>query len=162
MSAFDIAFTALDGAPLALDDYRGKALLVVNVASQCGFTPQYRGLQRLWERYRDRGLVVLGVPCNDFGGQEPGEPAEIQSFCTRNFAVDFPLTGKVAITGPQPHPFYRWVAAELGEGALPRWNFHKYLIDPEGRLCGLFPSRVTPEAAELTEAIEAILPSPPA
>ena len=158
MSAHDFEFTAIDGSALPLTRYKGKAVLVVNTASQCGFTPQYDGLQALWERYRDRGLVVLGVPSNDFGRQEPGSNAEIQTFCTVNFRVDFPLTEKQAVIGPNAHPFYRWVTQELGEGAAPRWNFHKYLIGPNGRLSGAFPSRVEPLSDELVRAVETALP----
>ncbi|HUN51220.1 MAG TPA: glutathione peroxidase, partial [Candidatus Sulfotelmatobacter sp.] len=136
----------------------GKAILVVNTASQCGFTPQYAGLEQLWTAYRDRGLVVLGVPCNDFGAQEPGSAGEIQQFCTTRFKVDFPMADKVAVIGGSAHPFYRWIVAELGEDQAPRWNFHKYLVGPNGALVGAFPSRVAPLAKELTEAIEAVLP----
>ena len=160
MSAHDFAFTTIDGAPLPLTRYRGKAVLVVNTASQCGFTPQYDGLQTLWERYRGRGLVVLGVPSNDFGRQEPGVNAEIKTFCEVNFRVDFPLTEKQAVIGPDAHPFYRWIAQALGEGAAPRWNFHKYLIGPDGKLAGTFPSRVEPMSDELLRAVEAALPKP--
>ena len=158
MSAHDFAFAAIDGGPLPLSDFRGKALLVVNTASECGFTPQYAGLQRLWETYRDRGLVVLGVPSNQFGGQEPGDEAAIQAFCARNYGVDFPLTAKQSVIGPDAHPFYRWIGSEAGEDALPRWNFHKYLVDPEGNLIGAWPSRVTPLAPELVAAVEKALP----
>jgi glutathione peroxidase len=158
MSAFDFEFTGIDGAPLPLAAFRGKALLVVNTASQCGFTPQYAALQELWRRYRARGLVVLGVPSNDFGGQEPGTEAGIKRFCEVNFDVDFPLADKQRVIGGAAHPFYRWVAAELGEGAAPRWNFHKYLIAPDGRIAGTFPSRVEPLAPEVVAAVEAVLP----
>lgn len=158
MSAWDFNFDSIDGKPLALADYKGKAVLVVNTASQCGFTPQYKGLQALWSQYRDKGLVVLGVPSNDFGGQEPGSAAEIKKFCEVNFEVDFPLAAKQKVVGGEAHPFYRWVATELGEGAAPRWNFHKYLIDAKGQIVGAYPSRVAPESEELRKAIEAALP----
>jgi len=155
--AYDFAFTAIDGAPLPLAAWRGKALLVVNTASFCGFTPQYKALQALWERYRDRGLVVLGVPANDFN-QEPGAAAEIKKFCEVNYSIDFPLADKVAVTGTAAHPFYRWAVAELGESAAPRWNFHKYLVDAQGRLAAWFPTRVEPDAPGVVKAIEAALP----
>ena len=109
-SAYDFSFTAIDGGALPLSDFKGKAVLVVNTASECGYTPQYKDLQAVWERYRDRGLVVLGVPSNDFGGQEPGTEAEIKRFCERQYAVDFPLTAKVHVTGGEAHPFYQWTA----------------------------------------------------
>jgi glutathione peroxidase len=157
-TAHAFAFTAIDGKPLPLANFKGKAVLVVNTASQCGFTPQYEGLEQLWNTYRDRGLVVLGVPSNDFGAQEPGSAAEIQQFCTLKFKVDFPLSDKVAVIGGAAHPFYRWIVAELGEDQAPRWNFHKYLIAPDGQVAGAFPSRVAPLSKELTQAIESVLP----
>jgi glutathione peroxidase len=159
-TAHDFEFTAIDGAPLSLAAFKGKAILVVNTASRCGYTPQYADLQTVWERYRDRGLVVLGVPSNDFGGQEPGTEAEIKQFCEVNFNVDFPLTAKVHVTGEEAHPFYRWAAAELGADAAPRWNFHKYLIAPDGRLVGWFPTAASPTSDEVVGAIEAQLPLP--
>lgn len=158
MSAHDFTFQAIEGGELPLGGFKGKAVLVVNTASQCGYTPQYAGLQALWQRYRARGLVVLGVPSNDFGGQEPGSAAEIKQFCEVNFDVDFPLTEKQRVIGADAHPFYRWIARELGEGQVPRWNFHKYLVAPDGSLAGTFPTRVPPDAPELIKAIEAALP----
>jgi len=158
MTAHAFAFTAIDGGKLDLAAYDGKALLVVNTASECGFTPQYAGLQKLWEAYRDKGLVVLGVPSNDFGGQEPGSEAEIKTFCEVNYQVDFPMTEKQTVIGEAAHPFYKWVVAELGEDQAPRWNFHKYLIAPDGSLAGVWPSRVEPTSDEVTRAVEAALP----
>lgn len=158
MSAFDFGFTAIDGTPLPLAQFRGKAVLVVNTASQCGYTPQYAGLQELWRRYRERGLVVLGVPSNDFGGQEPGSAAEIKEFCETSFDVDFPLTEKQRVVGGNAHPLYRWLAAELGEGAMPRWNFHKFLIAPNGKVAEVFPTRIEPTAPQVIEAVEGNLP----
>ncbi len=157
-SANDIAFTSIEGDPLPMSSFAGKAVLVVNTASLCGFTYQYAGLQEVWERYRDRGLVVLGVPSNDFGQQEPGKEAEIKEFCEVNFDVDFPLTTKQSVKGKDAHPFFRHVAATLGEGSLPRWNFHKYLVDPEGDLVGAWSSKVEPASKEITDAIEQTLP----
>jgi glutathione peroxidase len=133
-------------------------VLVVNTASLCGFTYQYTALQELWEGYRERGLVVLGVPSNDFGGQEPGTEAEIKDFCEVNFAVDFPMTEKQQVRGAGAHPFFHYIGEELGPDAAPRWNFHKYLVTPDGRLAGAWPSRVEPGAPEIREAIEAALP----
>jgi glutathione peroxidase len=161
-SAHDFAFTAIGGGALPLSTYAGKTVLVVNTASQCGFTHQYGALQALWSRYRDRGLVVLGVPSNDFGGQEPGSEAEIKTFCEVNFDVDFPLTAKVHVRGADAHPFYTWAAAELGGAAAPKWNFHKYLIGPDGRLAGWFPTATEPTAEEVTRAIEDLLATGPA
>lgn len=157
-SAHDIDFTSIDGDPLPLSDFAGKAVLVVNTASLCGFTYQYDGLQDLFDRYRARGLVVLGVPSNDFGQQEPGAEEEIKHFCEVNFDIDFPLTEKQSVKGDDAHPFFRHVAETFGEDTLPRWNFHKYLVDPEGRLIGAWPSKVEPSGAEITGAIERALP----
>ena len=148
---------AIDGGTLAPDAFRGKAVLVVNTASQCGYTGQYEGLQKLWAGRRDRGLVVLGVPSNDFGGQEPGSNAQVASFCEVNYGVDFPLMEKQAVTGPQAHPLYRWAAAVTGPQGVPRWNFHKILIGRDGRLVEWFGSPVTPESAALTAAVDKAL-----
>src|SRR5689334_15814537 len=128
MSAHDFSFTSIDGKPLKLADFAGHPVLVVNTASECGLTPQYKGLEALWQKYRDRGFVVLGVPSNDFGRQEPGSAEEIKNFCTTRYSVDFPMTEKCHVIGGAAHPFYRWVADTLGEGGTPRWNFHKYLV----------------------------------
>lgn len=144
MSAHDFTFEGIEGGAIRLADYAGRPVLVVNTASECGFTPQYRDLQALWNRYRERGLVVLGVPSNDFGAQEPGTEVEIKAFCDRNYGIDFPMTAKQSVIGGDAHPFYRWVASELGEDAAPRWNFHKYLVAPDGNLAGLWPSDVAP------------------
>jgi len=158
MSAHDFEFQSIDGAPLPMAGFRGKAVLLVNTASQCGYTPQYEGLQALWETYRARGLVVLGVPSNDFGAQEPGTSAEIKDFCETSFSVDFPLTEKQAVIGGKAHPLYKWLAQELGEGAMPRWNFHKFLIGPDGQPAAVFPTAVAPNAPQVIKAIEAALP----
>ena len=156
-SAHDFSFRAIDGGELPLAGYAGQAVLVVNTASECGYTPQYADLQRLWERYRGQGLVVLGVPSNDFGGQEPGDETAIGSFCRERYGVDFPLSTKVRVVGGDAHPFYRWVEAELGEAAAPRWNFHKYLISPAGELLGLWPSEVRPLDEPIVAAVEEVL-----
>jgi glutathione peroxidase len=158
MSAYDFTFESIDGSPLPMSTFRGKAVLLVNTASQCGYTPQYEGLQALWEKYRDRGLVVLGVPSNDFGAQEPGTSAQIKDFCETNFNVDFPLTEKQVVIGGKAHPLYKWLAKELGEGAMPRWNFHKFLIGIDGQPVEVFPTAVEPNAPKVVKAIEAALP----
>jgi glutathione peroxidase len=157
MSAFDFEFTAIDGKPLPMAQFKGKPVLLVNTASQCGYTPQYDGLQKLWAAYKDKGLVVLGVPSNDFGGQEPGSAAEIKTFCETSFGVEFPMTDKYPVIGPKAHPLYRWISSELGEGAAPKWNFHKYLIAPDGSLVEAWPSRVAPMSKEVTGAVEKLL-----
>jgi glutathione peroxidase len=158
-TAHAFSFPTLAGqGTIDLARFAGKPVLVVNTASRCGLTPQYAGLQALWTRYRDRGLIVLGVPSNDFGAQEPGSAAEIGTFCETHFQVDFPLAAKQVVIGGAAHPFYLWAAAQGGEGATPKWNFHKYLIGPDGQLAGVFGSRTAPDDAELITAIETNLP----
>jgi len=159
MSGYDFAFTSIDGQPLALAQFRGRPLLVVNTASFCGFTDQYKDLEALWRRYRARGLVVIGVPSNDFGEQEPGSAQEIKQFCESHYAVDFPLTEKQPVIGAAAHPFFRWIADELGEAGTPRWNFHKYLVGPDGGLAGAWPSSVRPTDRAVTGEIERLLPA---
>jgi glutathione peroxidase len=154
MSAHEFEFTSIDGKPLKLKQYAGHPVLIVNTASECSFTPQYRGLEALWRKYKERGLVVLGVPSNEFGGQEPGTEQEIKNFCSSRYEVTFPMTAKNAVAGKNAHPLYQWIVAQAGEGAAPKWNFHKYLIDGKGELVGVFPSKVAPEDKKLTEAIE--------
>lgn len=156
-SAHDFSFNDIDGNRLALSDFAGQALLIVNTASECGYTPQYADLESLWARYRAKGLIVLGVPSNDFGAQEPGDEAAIKLFCQTNYAVDFPLTQKQRVIGGDAHPFYQWVVAEIGEVAAPKWNFHKYLIAPDGSLAGLWPSDVSPLDPEVTGTIDGLL-----
>ena len=157
-TAHDFAFTSLEGAPLPMAGFAGKPVLLVNTASMCGFTYQYGALQRLWTAYRTRGLVVLGVPSNDFGGQEPGSSSEIKSFCEVNFDVGFPMTEKVHVEGRQSHPLFVWLRQRLGPTAGPRWNFHKYLIGPDGRALGSWPSSTEPDSPELRSALERVLP----
>jgi glutathione peroxidase len=154
-SAHDFEFASIDGKPLKLSQFAGKPVLVVNTASECGLTPQYAGLQALSEKYAPRGLVVLGVPSNDFGGQEPGTEAEIKSFCATNYKVTFPMTAKNKVVGAGAHPLYKWAAAAGGEA--PKWNFHKYLIGADGTLAATFGSKVPPGDPALASAIEAAL-----
>ena len=155
--AHAFTFTSIEGEPLPLARFEGRPLLVVNTASLCGYTYQYAALQRIWARYRDRGLVVLGVPSNDFGNQEPGTSEQIKTFCETNFDVDFPLTEKVRVRGPDAHPLFVWLRGELGERAGPRWNFYKYLIGPDGRAVAFWPSSVEPDSKEVVAAIERLL-----
>ena len=159
--AFQFEFTSIDGDSLPLEAWRGRPVLVVNTASYCGYTPQYSDLEALWQRYRGRGLVVLGVPSNDFGAQEPGSAAKIKRFCAAGYAVDFPLTEKCGVIGGEAHPFYKWIATELGEAGAPRWNFHKYLVGPDGQLAGTWPSQVAPSDKRITAEIERLLSPPP-
>jgi len=155
--AHDFSFDAIEGGPLPMSKFKGKAVLVVNTASFCGFTPQYDGLQALWQDYQDKGLVVLGVPANNFGAQEPGSDEDIKQFCETNFSVDFPLTSKVSVTGEDAHPFYQWAKDALGADNAPKWNFHKYLVDPNGNLVAAFPSAVKPQSRELTSIVDKAL-----
>jgi len=157
MSAHLFEFQTITGEALPMSRFEGRVVLVVNTASRCGLTPQYRELQGLWERYKARGFVVLGVPSNDFGAQEPGGEAEILSFCEVNYDIDFPLTAKQAVIGVDAHPFYKWVVEIAGEDAAPRWNFHKYLIGPDGALVNVYGSRVTPLDEALVKEIEGLL-----
>ena len=155
--AYDFEFDSLDGQPLPLARFRGKPVLVVNTASKCGLTPQYEGLESLWADYKDRGLIVLGVPSNNFAGQEPGTEAEIAQFCSATYGVDFPMTAKTEVIGDGAHPFYRWVRAQAGEDGEPKWNFHKILIGKDGALAGLFGPRTEPRSAEVIDAVESAL-----
>jgi glutathione peroxidase len=156
-SAHDYSFDSITGGPLPLTTFKDKVVLVVNTASKCGLTPQYDGLEKLYTDYKDKGLVVLGVPCNQFMGQEPGTEAEIKDFCETRFGVDFPLTGKVEVKGEGAHPFYKWAEAELGEPAVPVWNFHKILIGKDGQAIRAFGPRTEPLDAEVTAEIEKAL-----
>ncbi|MGH6872569.1 MAG: glutathione peroxidase [Rhizomicrobium sp.] len=156
-TAYDFSFKSIDGGAMPMSQFKGKAVLVVNVASQCGLTPQYSGLEALWKAKKDAGLVVLGVPANDFGAQEPGSEDQIKTFCETRFGVDFPMTAKEHVIGAEAHPLYKWIAGELGEGAAPKWNFHKYLIAKDGTLAGTFGSRTEPGDAEMNKAIDEAL-----
>jgi glutathione peroxidase len=156
-----VPLPAISGGQLQPEALTGKVVLVVNTASQCGFTPQYQGLEALWQEYRGRGLVVLGVPSNDFGAQEPGSNRDVASFCEINYGVDFPLLEKQVVTGANAHPFYRWAAERTGPLGVPRWNFHKILVDREGRLADWFASTTAPDAGRLRAAIEKALRGEP-
>ena len=156
-TAYDFTLPAIDGGALALADYAGQPILLVNTASQCGFTGQYEGLQALWSAYREKGLVVLGVPSNDFGGQEPSQADDIKAFCEVNFNVDFPMSDKLVVRGDKAHPLYQWLRAELGDKARPKWNFYKYLINAEGRAVSYYSSMTKPNSRKLRRAIDDVL-----
>ena len=157
-TAFDFTADGIDGRPQSLAQYAGKVLLVVNVASECGFTPQYTGLEELWRTYRDRGLVVLGFPCDQFGHQEPGDEAQIQNFCTVNFGVDFPMFAKIDVNGDKAHPLWRWLKDEkgglLGIDAI-KWNFTKFLVGRDGKVIKRYAPTTEPKA--IAADIEAAL-----
>ncbi len=156
-TAHDFDFTSIEGKPLPLKQFSGHPVLVVNVASKCGLTPQYEGLVSLYHELRDQGLVVLGVPSNQFMGQEPGTNEEIQTFCSTTYDVDFPLTAKTDVKGETAHPFYQWAKSQLGDPAEPVWNFHKLLIGKDGKALKAFAPTVTPEAPEFKAAINEAL-----
>jgi len=151
-----VSLESIGGGPMPTADFNGRVVLLVNTASRCGFTGQYRGLELLWRRYRNRGLIVLGVPSNDFGGQEPGSNDEIRRFCGVTFDITFPLAGKQVVSGPTAHPLYRWAAAETGPLGTPSWNFHKILIGRDGRLIDWF-SAVGGTGLQLDRAIDMAL-----
>ncbi|WP_097459336.1 glutathione peroxidase [Mangrovitalea sediminis] len=150
----DFTLTAIDGSAMPLDQLRGKTVLLVNVASECGLTPQYQGLENLYREFADQGLVVVGLPCNQFGGQEPGTEAEIAAFCQSRFDVTFPMTGKIEVNGAGRHPLYQWL---IGDGDDIRWNFEKFLVDSHGRVVERFDPRTTPEDPALREKLTATL-----
>ena len=156
-SAHDFSFTGIDGKEIHLKDYAGKPVLVVNVASFCGFTPQYSELQQLHEKYGPKGLVVLGVPSNDFGAQEPKSEAEIKKFCETSFGVTFPMTAKANVVGVDAHGLYEWISGHAGDAVAPKWNFHKFLFDKDGHLAHSWPSKVSPTSKEITGEIEMML-----
>ena len=160
VTAYAFSFAGLEGTDIKLADHAGKPILVVNTASLCGYTPQYAGLQQLWTRYHDRGLMIVGVPSNDFGGQEPGGAADIAKTAHGEYGVGFPLAAKAQVKGASPHPFYKWAA---GERPLetPRWNFHKYLVGRDGHIAAVFPTDIEPMDARVIAAIVKELPRPP-
>jgi glutathione peroxidase len=154
-SLYSLKTTTLDGKPADLGQYKGKVVLVVNVASQCGLTPQYTGLQKLYDDYKDKNFAILGFPSNDFGGQEPGSPEEIATFCKKNYGVTFPMFSKlVTKAGPEQSPIYGYLGKT---GNLPGWNFAKYVVDKEGHVAQFFASKTPPDAPELKAAIDAAL-----
>jgi glutathione peroxidase len=161
MAIYDLNMAGLNGDPANLNELKGKAVLIVNVASKCGLTPQYTGLEHLQERYADRGFTVLGVPCNQFGGQEPGSPDEIAAFCSTTYGVTFPMTEKVDVNGADRHPLYQQLTETSdaeGQAGDIQWNFEKFLVAPGGDIVARFRPMTEPEASEVTEAIEAVLP----
>jgi glutathione peroxidase len=152
ITAYAFSFKGLEGADIRLAEHAGKPILVVNTASLCGYTPQYAGLQELWTRYRDKGLLIIGVPSNDFGGQEPGTVTDILETAHKEYGVTFPLAAKVQVKGPGMHPFYKWAASERPLDT-PRWNFHKYLIGHDGHIAAAFSSEIEPTDARMIAAI---------
>jgi glutathione peroxidase len=159
-AALDYRMKSIDGKDVDLCGYKGNVLLVVNVASKCGLTPQYKGLEALYDKYKDRGFQILGFPANDFGAQEPGSDAEIQQFCSLTYGVSFPMFSKIAVTGDGKHALYKYLTSGGGDPSIAgdvKWNFQKYLIDREGKVIAVFSPKVDPEAPEVVAAVEAAL-----
>ena len=156
ITAYAFSFPALDGGDLRLAEYTGRPLVIVNTASLCGYTPQYAGLQQLWTEFQGRGLMMIGIPSNDFGGQEPGGPTEIAETAQHQYGVTFPIAAKTVVKGPNAHPFYRW-AAEARPRDVPHWNFHKYLIGRDGYIAEVFPETVEPTDTRIKTAIARVL-----
>lgn len=157
-SAYDFSFSQLQSEePLKLSDYKGKVLVIVNTASECGFTKQYTELEELYKKYKDQGLVVIGVPSNDFGGQEPGTSEQIATFCQLNFGVTFPLTKKEKVLGKDAHLFYLWAKNKLGVLTAPKWNFHKYVVNRKGDLIDYFFSTTSVQSPRFVKLIEKLL-----
>ena len=157
MSLYDLQVQTIDGKDVSLSAYKGKALLIVNTASQCGYTPQYKGLEALYQQYKAKGFEVLAFPSNDFGGQEPGTNEEIKKFCELKYKTTFPLFDKVAVKGDAPHPLYKQLQADKNGGEV-KWNFHKFLVSPQGTVVAAFSSKVEPESKELKDKLESVLP----
>jgi glutathione peroxidase len=156
-SLYDFTLQGIDGKPMPMAQFKGKVILLVNTASECGYTGQYEGLEQAWLANRDKGLVIVGVPSNDFGAQEPGTAGEIASFCTLNYGVTFPLTDKLVVKGAAAHPLYQWAAAEAGKAGRPKWNFHKFLFGRDGGFIDWFSSRALPNGPRLTAAVREAL-----
>ena len=155
--AYDFQFNDLDGSALNLSDYRGKVIIVVNVASQCGFTKQYEDMQNVWEKYQSEGIVKLAIPSNDFGNQEPGSSKDIKNFCEAKFGISFPMTEKVSVKGSDAHPFYIWARENHGKSAIPKWNFHKIIIDRNGKIAETFASITNPSSKRFIKALEKLI-----
>ncbi len=156
---YSLAMKTIDGKAQKFSDYKGKALLIVNTASQCGFTPQYNSMETLYEQYKDQGLEVLAFPANNFKGQEPGTDEEIKDFCWRNYKTTFPLFAKISVAGDDMHPLYRYLTTQSGFDGPITWNFNKFLVDPNGKVVARFDSKVDPLAADVVEELEKILPT---
>ena len=154
---YDFQFKDLDGSPLRLSDYKGKIIIAVNVASQCGFTKQYEDMQNIWEEYQDKGVIIIGIPSNDFGQQEPGTNKEIKNFCEAKFGITFPMTEKVTVKGDKAHPFYIWAKENHGKSAVPKWNFHKIVIDKTGKVAEAFSSITNPSSKKFKKAIDKLI-----
>ena len=156
-TAYDFKFNSIDGGKIDLSQYIGKILIITNVASKCGFTKQYDDLQKLYDDYKERGLVVIGIPSNQFGSQEPGSEAEIKNFCETNFNINFPMTSKYDVKGDSAHPIYIWAKETYGKSTVPKWNFHKILINKNGKVEDTFASFTGPLSKKIIKKLEEIL-----
>jgi glutathione peroxidase len=154
---FDFKINSIKGDELSLSDFKGQTMLIVNVASNCGFTKQYDDLQKLYDNYKDKGFVVLGVPSNQFGAQEPGKNSEIKDFCETNFNITFPMTSKYDVKGDNAHPIYKWAKETYGNSTIPKWNFHKILINKDGKVEDTYASFTTPMSKKIIKKLEQIL-----
>ena len=154
--AYNFKFNGIDGTQINLTDYENKVLVVVNVASRCGFTPQYSDLQKVWEDYKDKDVIIIGVPTNNFK-QEPGSNEEIKDFCETNFNINFPMTEKIDVIGKNAHPFFKWARENYGNGAIPKWNFHKIIIGKDGKVANTFSSITRPSSEKFRKAIEKLI-----
>ena len=155
--AYDFEFKNLDGSTLKLSTFTDKIIIVINVASQCGFTNQYEDMQKIWEKYQKRNVVILGIPSNDFGNQEPGTNDEIKNFCEAKFGITFPMTEKISVKGEKAHPFYKWAKENYGKSAIPKWNFHKIVIGKDGKIFDTFASITSPSSKRFITSIEKAL-----
>ena len=156
-SLFDFKINSISGDELSLSDFKGQAVLLVNVASNCGFTNQYDDLQKLYDNYKDKGFVVVGIPSNQFGGQEPGKNSEIKDFCESNFNITFPMTSKYDVKGENAHPIYLWAKETFGNSTIPKWNFHKILINKDGKVEDTYASFTKPMSKKIIKKLEQIL-----
>ena len=154
--AYNFKFNGIDGTQINLTDYENKVLVVVNVASRCGFTPQYSDLQKVWEDYKDKDVIIIGVPTNNFK-QEPGSNKEIKDFCETNFNINFPMTEKIDVIGKNAHPFFKWARENYGNSAIPKWNFHKIIIGKDGKVANTFSSITRPSSEKFRKAIEKLI-----
>ena len=154
---YDFEIESITGEKIMFSEYKNKIILLVNVASQCGFTKQYKDLQKLWEKYKDKGLIVIGLPSNQFGGQEPGSNSEIKNFCEVNFNINFPMTTKIDVKGKNIDPIYKWAIENYGKKASPKWNFYKILINKDGKIEQTYSSMINPMSEKITIEVEKLL-----
>ena len=155
--AYEFKFQDLDGSELKLSEYKDKVVIIVNVASRCGFTSQYEDMQTIWDKYQNKGVVMIGVPSNDFGNQEPGNSSEIKNFCEAKFGITFPITEKIKVKGDNAHPFYIWAKKNYGNSAVPKWNFYKIIIGKDGKIAKTFTSMTNPSSKKFTSSIEELI-----